>query len=46
MSNDIIKAGIMALLRLVPNDERLAIFQEFCDSCGIEDSSCECWNDQ
>lgn len=36
-----VKAQVAAL----PEEMRLAIFEEYCTHCGKQDPTCQCWND-
>lgn len=38
-------AALTAMMRL-SDEERLSLFANFCKSCGCEDPSCQCWNDE
>jgi hypothetical protein len=33
-------------LDALTNDERYDIFSKYCRSCGLKDTSCQCWNDE
>jgi len=37
--------ALTALSRLEP-DQRLDVLRRFCRSCGVDDPSCQCWNDE
>lgn len=36
----------LTLLRTLEDDQRMAVFYNFCRSCGSENPSCQCWNDE
>jgi hypothetical protein len=38
--------AVYALMRALPDDERLEIMGKFCKHCGGEDPQCQCWNDE
>lgn len=39
-------AGIVDRLRDLEPELRLEVFARFCHSCGCDDPSCQCWNDE
>lgn len=50
MTNDRIREVLraIALLKSFTDEERLAVFAEFCPHCGcvqLEENRCQCWND-
>lgn len=36
----------LSALRSLPEELRLMVFGHFCRGCGVEDPSCQCWNDE
>ena len=40
------KAVIVNLLMEFSENDRLDVFSHFCSSCGTDDPSCQCWNDE
>lgn len=36
----------VAILNDLSEDERLQVFAYFCDGCGSDDPTCQCWNDE
>ena len=37
---------IIEALKALSEDERLEVFSQFCHSCGDNNPSCKCWNDE
>ena len=37
---------IVTALRQWSQEDRLAVFAEFCRFCGDDDPQCQCWNDE
>lgn len=37
---------IVAMMRRLTSEERKTIIKAFCTSCGDNDPSCQCWNDE
>lgn len=46
LPHDHIQKLASELFKLLTDEERLEIINEYCKYCGSSDSGCQCWNDE
>lgn len=44
--SEVMVASAMILVDQLTDDERLALFAEYCHGCGRKDPRCQCWNNE
>ena len=45
-AEDVAVTEVLVLLRGLTDEQRLAVFREYCMHCGTDNPFCKCWNDE